>query len=230
MTLMNEGSLTIVEMILLGAFSLHRNNGSFSAEDLVVAVWTRFPDSFGLQGYANYPDSNRVLTKIMGTSGGLRARGWISKIGTKRYRITEVGLVRAQELERSLDGGEGAGEPQRLAEISRPLVSVLRRLLTSTAFRKFSTGETLSFSDVSAFWNISPRTIASQLVVRVQEAEMAVELATAHMTSDGLRLPGEAVVVTQHDLSTLRRLSESISSSFQKELDVIRARTDERRL
>src|SRR5216684_8902263 len=67
---------TVPEKILLAAFQLEEQGQSpFSAEALIVASWQRFPKAFGLKGYGDhYPDSNRVLSSIMGERG-LAKRG-----------------------------------------------------------------------------------------------------------------------------------------------------------
>ena len=78
---MKRKKYTVVECILLAAKSLSDLSGTFSAEDLVVRAWDLFPDQFGLQGYASkYPDSNRVLTKIMVRCGS-RSRSSVSSSG-----------------------------------------------------------------------------------------------------------------------------------------------------
>ena len=54
---------TVPEKILLAAFQLEEESKSpFSAEDLIVASWKRFPKTLGLKGYAElYPDSNKEM-------------------------------------------------------------------------------------------------------------------------------------------------------------------------
>ena len=65
-----SGRLTVPEKLLLAALEARKRSATFTAEDLVVAAWRLYPDTFGLSGYADqYPDSNRVLTNIMGTKG-----------------------------------------------------------------------------------------------------------------------------------------------------------------
>src|SRR6266566_4482774 len=95
---------TVPEKILTCAIELDAEKGVFTAEDLIVRCWQKFPDTFGLQGYSNqFPDSNRVLTNIMGTKG-LRGKGWLRKIGEKRYRVTDVGRDDAAKLSGAAEG------------------------------------------------------------------------------------------------------------------------------
>ena len=165
--------LTVPEKILSCAFELDREKGTFTAEDLVVRCWARFPDTFGLQGYAEkYPDSNRILTNIMGTKG-LRGKGWLRKVGEKRYRITEVGRQAVQVGQRSAEGDSF----RRAASLSRPTAEVLERLVVSRAFDKYRLKEEMTFGDLCSFSNISARSNAQQLNLAVKEAEAALAAA-----------------------------------------------------
>jgi hypothetical protein len=90
---------TVPEKILLAAYQLEQEGQSpFSAESLIVASWQRFPRTFGLKGYADqYPDSNKVLSSIMGVKG-LARRGWLAKMGQKLYTLTRDGQQLARRL------------------------------------------------------------------------------------------------------------------------------------
>src|SRR5436305_933516 len=59
---------TVPEKILLAARLLEdKGQSPFSAEALIVASWQKFPRTFGLKGFTDqYPDSNKVLSCIMG--------------------------------------------------------------------------------------------------------------------------------------------------------------------
>jgi len=222
-----DNRLTIVDHILLAARELGGDGSPFTAEDLVVQAWKRSPDHFGLQGYASqHPDSNRVLTKIMGSESPLRKKGFLRKVGSKQYQLTDVGRQAADKL------AAGDSQPERrLAEMTRGLVLALRRMMRSTAFSKFVRHEPLTFGDVSGFWNISPRTSANQFADRTREADSAIEVALAQAEEAGGRVsvPGD-IVVEVEQLRRLRDLAEHIRQVFASELEVIEARTDERRL
>src|SRR5438067_9394068 len=80
---------TVPEKILLAAHHLEvQGQSPFSAEALIVASWQQFPRTFGLKGYTDqYPDSNKVLSSIMGAKG-LASRGWLLKMGQKLYSLS----------------------------------------------------------------------------------------------------------------------------------------------
>src|SRR5205807_468685 len=88
----NIAEFTVPEKILLAADKLEKAGQSpFSAESLIVAAWQQSPRTFGLKGYADqYPDSNKVLSSIMGEKG-LARRGWLVKMGQKLYALTREG-------------------------------------------------------------------------------------------------------------------------------------------
>src|SRR5918911_2824096 len=99
-----KDQLSVSEKLLLAAYDLEENSRRpFSAEDLVVSAWRKFPDTFGLAGYRggdgelSYPDSNRVFAEIMG-SKPIRKRGLLTKVGSKMYSLTEAGRDHARLL------------------------------------------------------------------------------------------------------------------------------------
>ena len=72
--------LTTSQKILMAAYRLEEQGQTpFSAEALIVAAWQENPRTFGLKGFADqYPDSNRVLSCIMGEKGLARRRGKVA--------------------------------------------------------------------------------------------------------------------------------------------------------
>jgi hypothetical protein len=219
--------LTVPERIVSCAGELDSEKGTFTAEDLVVRCWERFPDIFGLQGYSDkFPDSNRILTNIMGMKG-LRGKGWLRKVGEKRYRLTEIGRQAIQA--RSKSGEENS--VHRAASLSRDTAEILARLVRARAFDKHRLKQELTFGDLCSYWNISPRSNAQQLNLAVKEAEAAIAAAEEFLGSksgDALQLPGTAVQVTRTDLLNARALQQYLLQEFVSELDVIRRRSDER--
>src|SRR5947207_8895576 len=112
----NVEEFTVPEKILLAADVLDKEGQSpFSAEALIVASWQKFPKTFGLKGFAEqYPDSNKILSSIMGEKG-LARRGWLAKMGQKLYALTRDGraVVRRVTLE------EGEETPGAMVRLSR---------------------------------------------------------------------------------------------------------------
>ena len=108
---------TVPEKILLAAYQLEEAGQSpFSAEALIVAVWQKNPRTFGLKGYAEqYPDSNKVLTSLMGEKG-LARRGWLNKMGQKLYSLTREG----RQVVRRLRQEEPSAAPAPTETVAMP--------------------------------------------------------------------------------------------------------------
>ena len=93
--------LSVSDKLLLAAHGIGGDvRRTFTAEELVVAAWRRFPDVFGLAGHPDerglplYPDSNRVFAETMGCKP-IRKKGYLVKTGAKTYRLTEAGCAEA---------------------------------------------------------------------------------------------------------------------------------------
>src|SRR5713101_4015401 len=124
---------TVPEKILLAAFQLEEEGKSpFSAEDLIVSSWKKFPKTLGLKGYAElYPDSNKVLSSIMGVKGLVRRR-WLDKKGQKLYSLSREGA----HIVRKLQQGDEAPDADAGSHLSRDHDKLLLSLLSAVAVRK----------------------------------------------------------------------------------------------
>ncbi|MBM4047744.1 MAG: hypothetical protein FJ279_21780 [Planctomycetes bacterium] len=223
--------LSVCEKLLLAAYALEQDGRQpFSAEDLVVAAWRRFPDTFGLAGHRAedgrllYPDSNRVFAEIMG-SKGIRKRGFLTKTGNKTYQLTEAGREHSRVLLSDLGMGtvEKAGLPR---EVERDL----RRLFGSRAMEKYRNGRAgdLTFFDACAFWGISPRSSANEFKGRMANLDGILGVARRAIQGKAVTFEhgGDAFGVS--DLDELSALHEELLRRFHDEVQVISKRTDER--
>lgn len=113
-------SCTLPEKILLVAAELEAGGQSpFTAELLIVSVWQKYPRTFGLKGYdEQFPDSNRVLSLIMGEKG-LPRRGWLAKVGQKLYHLTTEGKQLSERL-RQGDPASTNQSPRQPRELTLP--------------------------------------------------------------------------------------------------------------
>lgn len=90
------GRLNHREKILVAALSL--GAGAFEVEELVIACWRRWPESFGLRGYTtSHPNNATVLCKLCGPEG-LVGNGALERITPSCYQLTRAGRRRANEL------------------------------------------------------------------------------------------------------------------------------------
>ena len=144
----NGNQLTVPDKLLLAAYGLEQTGTSpFSAEDLVVSAWRKFPDTFGLAGYRggagglSFPDSNRVFAEIMG-SKPVRKSGMLAKVGSKMYQLTEAGRDHARLL---LNQSEGSKVEK--AALARGTEQELKRLFAAKAVEKIKNNR-LEVSDL----------------------------------------------------------------------------------
>src|SRR5258708_11648505 len=126
MTKPNVDDFTVPEKILLSAEVLEKQGQSpFTAEMLIVASWLKFPTTFGLKGFAEkYPDSNKILSSIMGEKG-LARRGWLVKMGQKLYALTREGRNVVRRIMMQEEEALPAGAAMRLNREHERFLKVL---------------------------------------------------------------------------------------------------------
>src|SRR5437870_12277671 len=131
----NVDDFTVPEKILLAAENLEKQGQSpFTAEMLIVASWQKFPGTFGLKGFTDkYPDSNKILSSIMGEKG-LARRGWLVKMGQKLYAMTREGRNVVRRVLMQEEEPPPASGTQRM---NRDHERFLKVLFDSSAVQKF---------------------------------------------------------------------------------------------
>lgn len=218
-------ALTVVEKILLAAYALEEGGQSpFTAEQLIVKTWQTDHDLFGLQGYAkDYPDSNRILTNIMGRKG-LAGRGWIERVGQKRYTLTAAGSRAALRIT-----GDPVG-PTYAGGLARKEVTIAMRLLQSPAFEKHQTGQDdgIIFRDACSFWGISNYSTARVLrdrFVEIRDLLQEVDTAISESPTRSITLPERKVTLDDKTAQALRNTHDFLQKKFFNELNVIRNRS-----
>ena len=147
--------LTTSQKILMAAYRLEEQGQTpFSAEALIVAAWQENPRTFGLKGFADqYPDSNRVLSCIMGEKG-LARRGWLAKMGQKLYSLTRKGREEVSNLQAGSKPSRASAErakPSR-SKIPKDQEKYLLSLFSASAVKKYQEGFKRE-SVQSAAWN-----------------------------------------------------------------------------
>jgi hypothetical protein len=225
--------LSIADKLLLAALDIEKGGkGVFSAEDLVVSAWRRFPDAFGLQGYLDehgkplFPNSNRVYAEIMG-SKPLRKQGMLQKVGNKMYKLTEAGRARGLRVGKT----DLTSSAEKWA-LGREHIEQIRRLFESKAAQKLREGdvEDVSFFDACGFWGISPRSRAKEMWSRFADIETLLKMGLDTLGGrGGASAVHGANAYTADDLRSLREFHELLQRKFGDELEVIKKRHDERK-
>ena len=222
--MVNRG-LTVPEKLVLAANALEASGKSpFTAEDLVVMAWEMFPDVFGLKGH-KHPDSNRVYAEIMG-SKPIRKRGYLQKVGEKRYSLTNSGRQLAFQLE-TPSRSNGIHK----AALPRELVDQVKSLLVSRAFTKHinSRDSTLTFLDACTFWGITPRSSAIQLDGRQSDLEHNLIQVLSAVSKGPLTTEHGGHPFTEFEIKKIIETHKLLQSKFEDDLNLIRGRTDERK-
>jgi hypothetical protein len=214
---------TVPEKILLAAFQLEQQGQSpFSAEALIVASWQKFPRTFGLKGYMDqHPDSNKVLSCIMGERG-LARRGWLAKMGQKLYTLTREGRQVVQRLQA---GGEQPATSSAPVKMQRDQEKYLLGLFSSTAVQKFEEGlkDELTFADACRFWGITENLHGEALTARLDRLR-AVLAETERTLGAGSAELSNGRSISRDDISLLTAVHEYLEDRFARHLTLLRNR------
>ena len=215
-------NLTIPEKILVAAFEKWPDSGTvFSEADLAVVAWKKFPETFGLRGYADcYPDSKHILSNIMGQKG-LRGKRWISQLGDTRYTLTPGGRDHAGTL---LSEHYSTGE-QVKNSVSSEHVRILRRLFGGQAYNLWVDGsrDDLIFRDACEFWNITPASTGEQLDDRLRSIDTVFALVDT-LLSDGRIVNIGSRSIATSDVELCQALNKYLQAIFQDDLSYIKSR------
>jgi len=226
---MRERELTIPEKILLAAFEKWSEKGHiFTEAEITIAAWEKYPETFGLRGYAKlHPDSRRVLSNIMGEKG-LRGKRWITPLGDTRYSLTQSGLDYASLITNdTLSRGEIANN-----SIGNNHLRILRRLLDSAAYEYWTNDEydELIFRDAAAFWNITPSSTLEEFDDRIRSIENVLAAARTivkdkHILDVGSK---KQKTITESDIDKIQALNKNLQELFEDDLSYIKNRTKKR--
>jgi hypothetical protein len=213
---------TVPEKILLAALELEEQGQSpFSAEALIVAAWQKFPKTFGLKGYVEqYPDSNKVLSSIMGVRG-LAGRGWLAKMGQKLYVLSREGR---QLVRRLLN--DGTSPPvEDAVKLSRDQEKFLTGLWATPAIEKFADGRKteITFIEACGFWGVNEAMKGDAVKARLDHlrAELA-GLERLLTIGDATLSNGRSVAMT--DLNRLHEINGYLEERFARHLNLLRSR------
>jgi hypothetical protein len=174
------------------------------------------------KGYAElYPDSNKVLTSLMGEKG-LAKRGWLNKVGQKLYALTREG----RQMVRRLRHEDAPPAPSESVALSRENDKMLQALYASTAVRKFQDGhkQELTFADACRFWNITENLAGPVLDARLHAHRAALaDIERTVRNSQAVLSDGR--VFTFDDASLLNDLHLYLEDRFARHLTLLRNRS-----
>ncbi len=214
---------TVPEKILLAAFHLEESGQSpFSAEALIVAAWQKFPRAFGLKGYTDhYPDSNKVLSSIMGEKG-LARRGWLAKMGQKMYSLTREGR---QVVRRFIQADEPPAQAAETIKLSREQEKLIISLSATPAVEKYQQGLKLelTFADACRFWGINENLHGEALDARLNKLRASLAEIDMLIGHGGVDL-SNGRSVSASDIALLHQVDEYLKERFGRHLTLLRNR------
>jgi len=226
-------NLSVQEKLLLSALEIEEaGKERFSAEDLAVKAWKKFPDVFGLAGHVDekgfplYPNSNRIYAEIMG-SKPLRKNGLIRKVGNKMYQLTDLGRTRAKSLR--IIKTENRVEKWSLG---RENIEFIRRLFESKAATKYRENKKLdiSFFDACGFWGLSAASNVKELWARFAEVENVLNISIKSISGkEYVQFKHGGKEFSEKDINDLIEIHGFLQDKFRSEIEYIKKRTDERK-
>ncbi len=224
----NVDEFTVPEKILLAADTLDKQGQSpFSAEALIVVSWQKFPKTFGLKGYADqYPDSNKILSSIMGEKG-LARRGWFVKMGQKMYALTREGRQIVRKV--MLQDDEPATDTGSVVKLPREQERFVLVLLDSTAVQKFEENRKadLTFADACRFWGITENMKGEALDGKIHQVQATLSELDRQLADNDTQL-SNGRVITAGDIRVLTNIHRYMEERFDRHLNLLRARPSKR--
>jgi hypothetical protein len=223
MTKPNVDDFTVPEKILLAAEILEKQGQSpFTAEMLIVASWQKFPGTFGLKGFTEkYPDSNKILSSIMGEKG-LARRGWLVKMGQKLYALTREGrnVVRRIMLQE-----EEPAPPGAVQRMNRDHERFLKVLFDSSAVKKFEDNRKheLTFADATRFWGVTENMKGELLDEKLENMDATLAELDRILADNDAEMTGGRVV-TAGDIRVMTNIHRYMEDRFERHLNLLRKR------
>jgi len=216
---------TVPEKILLAAHQLEEQGQSpFSAEALIVAAWQKYPRTFGLKGYdEQYPDSNKVLSSIMGEKG-LARRGWLNKMGQKLYSLSSEGRRAVRRLLQGEDQPEAA-RGDRPIKLSKEYDKLLQGLFVTSAYEKVREArqQELTFADACRFWSITENMSSDALDARLDHLRASLADIERLIGASSANL-GDGRNIAAEDLTQLGDIHRNLLQRFGRHLTLLRNR------
>lgn len=166
------------QKLLLVLFELSEGSKrQLKFEDIVVGAFKRFPETFHLRGYKQYPDSGDLIHKPL---YDMRPSGLVTA-HQKMFSLTDKGSTAARKLiKMTKKGGRINYKP------SRDVGKEVERILSTEAFDLFRQGERDRILDTDFFQYIgaSVHSTKNEFKNRLESVEYAVEEAKSYYPKD----------------------------------------------
>lgn len=219
---MSNNGLTSNEKILLAAKRLEEVSQVFTAESLIVESWLSDKPSFGLKGYIeSHPDSNRVLSALMGKRG-LIARDWLNKLGPKTYRLGKTGKIAIGTIkQRSTVAPNVAKIGSEEKGLSKEQRQWLLQLFESDAAT--APLELLPFTTARDFWGMVATTNDKKVDALLERTEAQLKQCSKILEQGGTTLP-DGRWIEKSEVNTLLDRHRQLVVWFTRQLNIMRGK------
>lgn len=169
-----EESLPRWQKLLLVLSELSRGSKKpLRYEEIVVAAFKKYPETFHLRGYKEYPDSGDLVHKPL---YDMKPKGLLTAV-QKEFSLTEKGLQAATRLSKLISkGGIAHYKP------SRDVGKEVDRVLASAAYNFFREGNIQKIFDTDFFQylGVSVHTSKNEFLNRVATMDHVIEEAKSY--------------------------------------------------
>jgi hypothetical protein len=165
-----NANLSRADKIMLTIYEMGGGKkGSLKFEDIVVAVFKKFPEDFHLRGYAEYPDSGDLVHKPL---YDFRKKGYL-EASNKVFSLTDRGIDFAKRLIDFVQGKNVISD----GRLSRYAEKEISRIESLEAFLLFldNKSERITDTDFYTYLGVSPRTSKNDFLGRLKTLQDAIQ-------------------------------------------------------
>ncbi len=220
-----NSNYTAAEKVLLSSYEISKDKVEFSAEELTVKCWEKFPNDFALKGYENFPNSNAVLLHLMNKNGALLKNGWISKKKAKIYKITDTGLSYVKNF--LLNDVTLNKKSTNKVDLPRDMMINIKSFLSIRVVQEILNGKDfkqLKFVSACSFWKISSSMTYPEIITELNNVTTWIDTLSKifkNHKEDFIKIENNSVI-KKNSVTLLRNAHKFFLDKFKNDLDLIK--------
>ncbi len=164
-------SIDLNSLIAYSVLLLEKNNLPITFENIYVFGYLSFPKRFSLVGFPEFPDGARINRAILQCLP--KYQNLLIGKATKGYKLTQLGISRAQEVERKIKLGYMGNSKEKRENLNRAFdyTKQIEELSSKPAFKKFSENkqEEVGVDDIFDFIETSPYSGKSIISKKIED-------------------------------------------------------------
>lgn len=194
-------------LLILGELS-NMSSVPVNFEDIVVGAFKKFPKTFHLRGYTQYPDSGDLIHKPL---YDMRPKGLLTA-NQKAFSLTERGLVAIKELKKMISGkGEAHYKP------TREITKTIDRILAGEGLLLFRKGQKDKILDTDLFYylGVTVHTSKNEFLNRLNEIYYVINASTKYYPKETSK-----ILIDYHKFlkNKFKNLIESMSQKKERNI------------